>query len=89
MHCICIRKILHIPFFLSSIELWGLDEEGRFITDGSNLIKEDFLRKLISFMSSKKYIDVKELILQDLKNVKKSIDTEAAINQHSNHLLFG
>ncbi len=30
-------------------------------------------------MSSKKYIDVKELILQDLKNVNKSIDTEAAI----------
>jgi len=80
---------LYIPFFFSSTELWGLDEEGRFITDGSNLIKEDFLRKLISFMSSKKYIDVKELILQDLKNVKKSIDTEAAINQHSNHLLFG
>jgi len=80
---------LYIPFFLSSTELWGLDEEGRFVTDGSILIKEDFLRKLISFMSSKKYIDVKELILQDLKNAKKSIDTEAAINQHSNYLLFG
>ena len=67
---------IFFTFFHSFIELWGLDAEGRFLTDGSNLIKEDSLRKLISFMSSKRHIDVKELILHDLKNVMKTIETE-------------
>ena len=59
--------------------MWGLDLNGNFITDESITIQANFFQKMIETMSSDKIVDVRTLIFQDLKNVKKSIDVEAAL----------
>ena len=56
------------------------EEEDLSNSKENNLMRTDFLwKKLITMLYSEKKNDVKKLIFQDLKNVKKSIDVEAAL----------
>ena len=56
------------------------EEEDLSNSKENNLIRTDFLwKKLITMLYSEKKNDAKKLIFQDLKNVKKSIDVEAAL----------
>ena len=56
------------------------EEEDLSNSKENNLMRTDFLwKKLITMLYSEKKNDAKKLIFQDLKNVKKSIDVEAAL----------
>jgi len=66
-----------ICYFILYIELWGLNKDGKLLSQNENSTNHNWWYRFLLLFSITSSADVKTLIIQDLKNVKKCITTEA------------